>query len=62
MTTGEKAVNSWDRQVNQSLALIEKSVVDINRLLADMEGLIQSLKENPGQILQQPRSSEPFAR
>ncbi|MEJ2031940.1 MAG: MlaD family protein [Deltaproteobacteria bacterium] len=62
VTTGEKAVSSFNRQSDQTMAMLDKSLVEVNRLLAEMERLVRSLRQSPGEILEQPRRSEPFKR
>ena len=62
VATGERAVGSLDRQLSQSLDLLQKSVIEVNRLLVETQRLVRSLRENPGRILEQRPSGEPFAR
>jgi len=60
--TGEASMRSLNTQVNQSLDLFQESLYQANSLLADLRALVQSLKENPGQILNRPEGREPFKR
>lgn len=60
--TGEKTLSSFNRQSDQTVAMLEKSLLEVNRLLAEMQQLVRSLRQSPGRILEQPRSSEPFKR
>ena len=62
MTTAEEAVSSFDKESEQMLAVFEKSVLEVNQLLSEMQRLINSLRQSPGEILEQRRSVEPFAR
>jgi ABC-type transporter Mla subunit MlaD len=59
---GETSIHSLNSQINQSLVLFQESVYQVNRLLADLRTLVQSLKEEPGRILTRPQGSEPFGR
>jgi ABC-type transporter Mla subunit MlaD len=62
VATGDKTVANMNRQVDRSLALLRQSLVQVNRLLAEMTQLMQSLRAAPGRILNRPGTSEPFGR
>jgi hypothetical protein len=59
---GESAVGSLNKQIDDSLALFQQSVFQVNQLLSELKGLVQSLREEPGRILNRPQGSEPFGR
>lgn len=61
-TSGEKAVGNMNRQVARSLTLLRQNLVQVNQLLMEMTQLMQTLRQEPGRILNRPRSSEPFGR
>lgn len=58
----EQVVGSMSGQVDQTLSLFQQSAHQMNQVLSDLKGLVQSLREEPGRILKQPSGSEPFGR
>jgi ABC-type transporter Mla subunit MlaD len=63
-TVGEsqKALGNWGKEVDQSLALFQDSLFQVNQILSELRGLVHDLREQPGQILTRPEKSEPFRR
>ncbi|MDA8163862.1 MAG: MlaD family protein [Desulfobacteraceae bacterium] len=62
VATGEHTLTTFNKQGDQTMAMLEKSLLEVNRLLSEMEQLAGSLRQSPGRILEQPRSAEPFAK
>lgn len=58
----EQVVGSMGTQMEQTISLFQQSAQQINQVLSDLEGLVQSLRTEPGRILKQPSGSEPFRR
>lgn len=58
----EQVVGSMSSQVDQTISLFQQSVHQMNQVLSDLKGLVQSLREEPGRILEQPSGSSPFGR
>jgi ABC-type transporter Mla subunit MlaD len=62
VTAGEKTIGSLNRQTNEVVGTLQQSVLEVNRLLAEMQRLVRSLQQSPGRILEQRRGVEPFRR
>lgn len=62
VSTGEQALSSWDQRADQTLSTLDRSMQDVNRLVSEMERLVRSLRQSPGELLQQRPSQEPFTR
>ncbi len=62
VATGEDALSSWDQRADQTLSTLDRSMQDVNRLVSEMERLVRSLRQSPGELLQQRPSPEPFKR
>jgi len=58
----EQAVTSLSSQADQVMSLIQQSAHQLNQDLADLRGLVESLRQEPGRIFEQPSGSEPFGR
>ena len=58
----EHVVGSMGTQVDQTISLLQQSVGQINQVLSELESLVQSLREEPGRILEQPSGNRPFRR
>lgn len=58
----ERVVSSAGKQIAQSLDLLQQSLRQMNQALTDLKGLARELEEQPGQVLNRPKSSEPFKR
>lgn len=62
VAAGEKTIGSLNRQTNEVVSTLQQSVLEVNRLLTEMQRLVRSLRQSPGRILEQRRSVEPFRR
>jgi ABC-type transporter Mla subunit MlaD len=62
VSTGEKAVGKWDRQVGGSLVVLQQDLIQLNRILGDLERLIGTLESEPGRVFTRPETREPFRR
>lgn len=62
VAAGEKTIGSLNRQTNEVVGTLQQSVLEVNRLLTEMQRLVRSLRQSPGRILEQRRSVEPFRR
>lgn len=51
-----------ERRVDESAVLFRQTLAELNRLLEEMNGLVLSLREEPGKILNRPDGNEPFRR
>jgi len=60
--TGQKAIGSWDREVDRNLGLLEGTIREINRLVSEMDRLVNTLRQEPGRILERRQGADPFAR
>jgi ABC-type transporter Mla subunit MlaD len=61
-TAGEEAVRSWDLQVGQSISLLERTLQQVNLLMAELDQLVRSLRREPGRILERREERDPFTR
>lgn len=58
----EQLAESLRNGLEQNFSLLHQSIRQINQVLAELEALVQSLREEPGRILRRPKESEPFRR
>ncbi len=61
-SAGEEAVRSWDRQVGRSISLLERTLQQVNLLVAEIDQLVRSLRREPGRILERREERDPFTR
>ncbi len=61
-SAGEEAVRSWDRQVGRSISLLERTLQQVNLLVAELDQLVRSLRQEPGRILERREERDPFTR
>ncbi len=58
----EQAAGSLSSEMTRTLSAFQESADQLNQVLSEVEALVQSLREEPGRILQEPRGSEPFRK
>lgn len=57
-----RRLDETERRVDESAALFRQTMAELNLLLKETNGLVRSLREEPGKILNRPGGSEPFRR
>jgi len=61
-TQADQVVGAMRTELPQTLSLVQQAVHELNQVLQELDGLVQSLREEPGRILDRPGGSEPFGR
>ena len=60
--SSERSINTVKTHIDESMALLQQGLFQMNQVLAEIKELVASLRESPGRILTRPQGGEPFKR